>query len=85
MNPTDTLFAYVFIDPADAPKEVMIQYHAGGNWNRRAAWGEDLIDFLPRNKIGNLPKAGEWVRLEVPAVAVGITAPTNVDGLSFDQ
>jgi hypothetical protein len=85
VNPTDTLFAHVFIDPADPPKELMIQWHGGGNWNRRAGWGEDLIQFTPRNKIGPLPKAGEWVRLEVPAAAVGITAPIAIDGMAFDQ
>jgi hypothetical protein len=79
------LFAYVFIDAEDPPKEILIQWHADGNWNRRAAWGEDLIDFTPRAKIGNLPKPGQWVRLEVPAAYVGITAPTAIDGMSFDQ
>ena len=47
-NPTfpisagDTLFAYVYLDPASPPREVMLQWYAG-SWNFRAYWGENLI------------------------------------------
>ena len=35
--------------------------------------------------MGALPKAGEWVRLEVPASKLGIEKPTEINGISFDQ
>jgi len=85
-GPKDTLFAYVYLDPARPPKEIMLQWHSGKAWNHRAYWGEDLIPFEPRTKIGDLPKPGQWVRLEVPAEKLGIKSPTlKIDGLSFDQ
>src|SRR5262249_16771469 len=66
----DRLFASVFIDPKDPPKEIMIQWHTTG-WNHRVYWGENRIDFgkdrsPERRPRGELPKAGEWVRLEIP-------------------
>ncbi len=67
----------------------MLQWHADG-WEHRAIWGEDLIGFgaansTSRHPMGPLPKAGEWVRLEVPARAVGIPPNAEINGCSFDQ
>jgi hypothetical protein len=45
----DTLFAYVYIDPLDPPKEIMLQWHTSGGWSHRAYWGENLI---PWGKVG---------------------------------
>src|SRR5262249_17505022 len=69
------LFAYVFLDPKDPPKAVMLQFKQGDSWEHRAFWGEDLIPFGAGGKenhlaMGPLPKAGKWVRLEVEAVKV---------------
>ncbi len=36
----DTLFAYVYIDPANPPRELMLQWHTKGGWTHRAYWGE---------------------------------------------
>ncbi|MCI0359117.1 MAG: DUF1549 domain-containing protein [Planctomycetaceae bacterium] len=35
----DKLFAYVFLDPADPPKEIMLQWN-DGSWEHRCYWGE---------------------------------------------
>src|SRR5262249_55353368 len=40
----DILFAYVYLDPANPPKEVMLQWNTG-EWKHRAYWGENVIDF----------------------------------------
>ena len=85
----DKLFAYVFLDPADSPKEVMLQWNTG-EWKHRAYWGENKIDFgkdgtTERLHLGPLPKAGEWVRLEVDAAKVGITPKLVVNGWAFTQ
>jgi len=83
----DTLFAHVYIDPAKLPKEIMLQWHSDG-WKHRAYWGENVIPWgadnsTERFKMGALPKAGEWVRLEVPAAKVGLKAGTVVNGWAF--
>ncbi len=85
----DKLFAYVYLDPADPPKEVMLQWNSGG-WNHRAFWGDNVIEFgkdtsTERFHAGPLPKAGEWVRLEVDAAKVGITPDLVLNGWAFTQ
>ena len=40
----DTLFAYVYLDPKNPPKEIMLQWHTD-TWRHRAFWGDNLIAF----------------------------------------
>jgi hypothetical protein len=85
----DTLFAYVYLDPANPPKEIMLQWHSG-EWRHRAYWGDNLIDWGrdksgERRHMGALPKKGEWVRLDVPAAKVGIKPGTVLNGWAFTQ
>ena len=85
----DKLFAYCWIDPANPPKTVMLQFN-DGNWSHRAFWGEDTIAFgagdTPEHRLmGPLPKAGEWVRLEVDAAHVGLPAGAELNGWAFTQ
>ncbi len=67
----DTLFAYVYIDPKNPPRELMLQWHTKGDWTHRAYWGDNVIDWgkdgtPERLASGGLPASGKWVRLEVP-------------------
>ncbi|MFM8579133.1 MAG: PSD1 and planctomycete cytochrome C domain-containing protein, partial [Planctomycetaceae bacterium] len=84
------LFAHVWIDPANPPRAVMLQYHTDA-WKHRAIWGDPAaIEFgeagtTSRFHAGPLPKAGEWVRLSVPADKVGLTAGAKVTGFAFTQ
>jgi hypothetical protein len=85
----DTLFAYVYLDPARPPKEIMLQWHSDG-WKHRAYWGENLIDWgadqtPERHRLGSLPPAGKWVRLEVDSAVVGLKAGTAITGWAFTQ
>ena len=48
------LFAYVFLDPKDPPKTVMLQFY-DGTWEHRAVWGEDLILWGTQGKESRLP------------------------------
>ncbi len=85
----DKLFAYCWIDPANPPKSVMLQFN-DGVWGHRAFWGEDLIPFDSgtgenHRPMGALPKAGEWVRLEVDAAHVGLKPGAELNGWAFTQ
>ncbi len=85
----DVFFAYVFIDPENAPTELMLQFN-DGVWEHRAYWGENSINWgadgtKSRRRMGDLPSAGEWVRLEVPAEAVGFEDLSHVNGIAFSQ
>jgi mono/diheme cytochrome c family protein len=85
----DTLFAYVYLDPKNPPKSIMLQWHTN-TWRHRAFWGDNLIPFGRDNtdekrRLGNLPPVGKWVRLEVPAARVGLTPGITITGWAFTQ
>jgi len=86
----DILFAYVYIDPKDPPKEIMLQFN-DGDWEHRAYWGENKIDWgkdgtASRRKMsGKLPEPGKWVRLEVPIDKVGLKPGDKLNGWAFTQ
>ncbi|MEY4940040.1 MAG: hypothetical protein RIQ93_1775, partial [Verrucomicrobiota bacterium] len=82
----ESVFAYVYIDPANLPSEIMLSWFTG-DWEHRAYWGADQIhygvkDSPSRYYAGSIPAAGQWVRLEVPASAVGLAGST-VTGMGF--
>jgi hypothetical protein len=85
----DRLFAYVYIDPANPPKAIMLQFH-DGSWEHRAFWGEDVINFgttgsPSRLPMGGLPVRGQWVRLEVEAAKVDLKPGAILNGWAFTQ
>jgi YD repeat-containing protein len=87
VNAGDRLYAYVYLDPANTPSEVMLQWNDGSGWEHRAYWGANNITWgtngtASRRYMGPLPQAGGWVRLEVPASAVGLEGKT-VNGMAF--
>ncbi|MBK8975874.1 MAG: PSD1 domain-containing protein [Planctomycetes bacterium] len=88
----DLLFAHVWIDPTDPPRELMLQWNGdgGGDWSHRAYWGDDLIAWgepgtASRRPLGPLPATGRYVRLEVPAAVVGLGPGSVVHGIAFTQ
>lgn len=83
------LFTSVYLDPENPPREIMLQWN-DGSWEHRAYWGENLIDWgsdntASRKRIGDLPEAGQWVRLEVPVADVGLQPGARVHGWAFTQ
>ncbi len=85
----DKLFAHVWLDPANPPSEIMLQWHTDA-WRHRAYWGEDAIPFgtagtAERRPMGPLPEKGKWVRLEVEAEKVGLTPGTTIAGWACTQ
>ena len=86
----DILFAYVYLDPTNMPQAIMLQFHRG-EWLHRANWGdEEVIPFGDKGTakkflMGPLPKAGEWVRLEVKAADLDLDTGAMIDGIAFTQ
>jgi hypothetical protein len=84
------LFVNVYLDPANPPKAVMIQWRRGG-WDHRAVWGNpDFVEWGEKGKgsrypAGPLPPTGQWTRLEVPAEKVDLKAGDTLKGLAFTQ
>jgi len=82
------LFAYVYLDPKEPPKTLMLQFHKGG-WNHRAVWGDyegiqwGTVNTFERVLVGALPEAGKWVRIEVPVEKLGLNTGDQIGGYAF--
>ncbi|MEC9475736.1 MAG: PSD1 and planctomycete cytochrome C domain-containing protein [Planctomycetota bacterium] len=88
----DILYAWVYLDADSPPKAIMLQCNTEGDWQHRALWGGDEITYGRREKsdpayqrMGVLPPAGEWTRIEVPFEKIGLKAGTVVSGIAFTQ
>lgn len=87
VNAGDSLITYVFLDPSNPPREVMLQWYDGSSWAHAAYWGANLILWgtdgtASQRPMGALPANGQWARLEVPANLVGLEGRT-VTGMNF--
>lgn len=87
VSTSDNLFSYVFLDPNNMPREIMLEWKDAGGWEHRAYWGSDVINrgvngTASRFYAGSLPPAGQWVRLVVPAVNLGFNN-SDLEGMSF--
>ncbi len=84
------LFAYLFLDPANPPAAVMLQFNTD-SWEHRAVWGDaEAIQWGEKDKPsrfvqGGLPKTGEWVRLELDIAQVGLKPGDKLKGLAYTQ
>jgi hypothetical protein len=86
----DIVFLYVYIEPANLPKGIQIEWSANG-WQHRAVWGEHA--FTDTNGQPSqtrfsapLPETGKWVRIEIPSQQLGLGAiDREIEGLSITQ
>jgi hypothetical protein len=88
INTGDSLFAYVYLDPVNTPTEIELMWtDSTGNAAHRAYWGAYQIAWGTKGtasefNAGPLPAAGQWVRLTVPASAVGLEGQ-SLQGMRF--
>ncbi|MCI0739672.1 MAG: PSD1 and planctomycete cytochrome C domain-containing protein [Gemmataceae bacterium] len=91
----DKLFCYVWLDPTDPPKHLLLQFN-DGSWDHRVYWGPEIKDLAPKTQgqaagpanagpfhAGPLPEKGEWVRLEVEAEKVALKPGAKLAGWAF--
>lgn len=84
----DVLTAYVYLPPGPGPRTISVRwFKSPWGWSTAAYWGADRIvswDGPPhaRVRMGDLPPAGQWARLQVPASALGLEGKT-VSGLGL--
>lgn len=82
----DALYSWAYLDPDHPPRTLMLEWRSGGA-QRRAYWGENLIELgtegrNTRLRIGELPEPGRWVRIEVPAAQLDLQ-DRNIEGMGF--
>jgi hypothetical protein len=83
-------FVHCYLDPENPPEAVMVQFYVGG-WKHRVVWGAHekigwgKVNTHERVDMGPLPEKGKWVRLEFPAVKVGLKPGHKVTGYAFTQ
>lgn len=84
-----TVFAR--LDPAHLPKAIMLQFYSHQGWEHRAVWGDATVipwgqpDSPSRYRVGDLPAAGEWVRLEVEAAKLHLRPGDAINGVALTQ
>jgi hypothetical protein len=83
----DRLFTYIYLDSENLPTQIMLQFKLGNSWDHRAYWGASKLSWgvegtNSRRYMGNLPDADRWVRLEIPANAVGLEN-SEINGIAF--
>ncbi|MGH9631486.1 MAG: PSD1 and planctomycete cytochrome C domain-containing protein [Bryobacteraceae bacterium] len=85
----DKLFTYVYLDPANPPKELRMGWSRSGraSYSNVAYWAAAADPAATKQTyMGPLPEPGKWVRLEVPAAKVGMKPDTRgISGWSFGQ
>ena len=87
---TERSLSYCYLDPEHLPEAIMVQIHTD-SWEHRAVWGnQNSIPFgklgtESKRRIGDLPEAGKWVRLEFTAQRVGLKPDDKVTGYAFTQ
>jgi hypothetical protein len=88
--PAGVITAHVFLDPANPPKSIMIQFHKGA-WAHRVVWGDyDAIDWGAKNTVervhaGPLPELGKWAKIEFEAAKLGLNPGDQVEGYALTQ
>jgi len=83
----DNLYCWVYLDPDNPPRTLMLEWRIGSDGEHRAYWGENLIGLgqdgsASRRHVDDLPTTGEWLRLEVSCASVGLGAAT-INGMAF--
>jgi hypothetical protein len=85
-----TLYVWTYLNPELPPRMLMFQWFLN-DWEHRAYWAaegdEVLIDWgvndtVSKQRMGDLPEAGRWVRLEIPAASVGLSG-SEINGMAF--
>ena len=79
----DNIIQYVYLSGASLPTEIMLGFYTGaGDGEHRVYWGQNLIqtggiaNSASMLYMGALPPAGQWIRLKIPASAVGLDGQT---------
>jgi RHS repeat-associated protein len=82
-----TIVTYAYTETNTVPDEIMLQFYDGTGWEHRAYWGDSIIylgteDTASRRYMSPIPSLDAWMRLEIPASAVGLEGRL-IEGMKF--
>ncbi|MFN4227680.1 MAG: hypothetical protein ACK4F0_06025 [Candidatus Ratteibacteria bacterium] len=81
VNIDDKIITYVFIED-DNVEEIMVEVVSRYRRHYYFSFGEDKIDIkgISKEKIGDLPEKGRWMKIEIPLLKV---REKNIEGIGF--
>lgn len=88
--PKGTISVAVHLDPFEPPLAIMVEL-ATSQGVRRAIWGDaerlgtGTVGTSERKRIGDLPAAGQWARLEIPAEAIELANGETIRSFTLAQ
>ena len=87
----DLLTVWVLLDAKNPPDQIMLQIHSADQaWAHRAYWGSNHVPWgadgtTERLRLGDLPEAGAWRRLEIDPQKIGLRPGTVITGVACTQ
>ena len=89
LDASDNIIQYVYLDPETIPDEILLQFYTNnGDGEHRVFWGKNriktdgVIGTESLMHMGNLPEAGQWIRLKIPSDLLGLNGQ-EIKGIVF--
>lgn len=82
INPDDKVVTYIFIEQENKPEEIMVEIVSRYRRHYYFSFGQDKINIkgISKEKIGELPEQGKWVKIEIPLNKI---RERNLEGIGF--
>jgi len=98
LSANDNIIQYVYLDPADPPSEVLLQFYTDdGDGEHRAYWKYSSSDHIGSESsintggqdgtkslyyMGIITETGKWIRLKIPVSVIGLSE-NEIKGVAF--
>ena len=82
ITPNDKIITYLFIEGENPPEEIIVEIISRYRRHYYFSFGKDVINIkgIIKEKIGELPEIGKWVKIEIPLSKI---REKNVEGIGF--
>lgn len=79
--------AWVYLDPKEAPSAIAVQFAGGAKvwWGAEPTAGSPYGGGNLGTRVGPLPEAGRWAKLQLKADALGLKAGQTVGSLTLQE
>lgn len=79
--------AWVYLDPHKPPTAISVQFGGGKKvwWGSEVKAGTGYSGGAPGNRVGPLPKLGEWAKLTIPTERLGLKEGQIIASLTLQE